>query len=383
MNLKITHIGAFLLIPFCSVISHTILPLPPTVMLFVISSIFLLYLISRNNYRVNCLNRFSAIPTFFSVYLFLSQIILEVDLRAIVSPCLAPLYFVITLLYLNYIDEKYISKFVKLFIYISLFVFIVECFWRLGHPKLPEGMDEINIEGRSRWIYWFKGPGLMYVETNGLAIHLVIVYFFTLWWSSLKKQRMFLVKFGFVILIILTFSRAALISVPIGWCYKYYFSKLTRNKKLAIFCFLLFLAMVLMPFVVVMLQEDPSSAEKIDVFVKIWEYYKHIDLLSLLYGIGNYNSKTAFGIYAHNYLLVFLVEMGVLGLFLLLSQFYVFIKASKGQFLFVFIPFFVQIMSSTIIFIPHFYMIAAIMIYYAGYNKKDELASVKKMSVCV
>ena len=105
---------------------------------------------------------------------------------------------------------------------------------------------------------------------------------------------------------------------------------------------------------------------------EILEYYKHIDLLPFLYGIGNYNSMNVFSIYAHNYLLVFLVEMGFLGLLLLLFQFLFFIKVSRGQFLFVFVPFFVQVMSSTTIFIPHLYIIAAIIVYYSTYYEKDK-----------
>ena len=111
---------------------------------------------------------------------------------------------------------------------------------------------------------------------------------------------------------------------------------------------------------------------KLSVFAEILEYYKHIDLLPFLYGIGNYNSMNVFSIYAHNYLLVFLVEMGFLGLLLLLFQFLFFIKVSRGQFLFVFVPFFVQVMSSTTIFIPHLYIIAAIIVYYSTYYEKDK-----------
>lgn len=365
---NLTDIGAALLIPFCGIISHTVLPIPPTVICFILSAILALSLLSVNNFKLGKLNAYSALPVFLSFYLFLSQLMLGVEIRPLISPCLAPLYFVLTLFFLNRLDRKEIEFYIDKFIYISLVVFVVECLWRLTHPHLPEGIGEVDIEKYSRWYYWFKGAGLMYIETNGLAIHLLVIYFFVLWWAPIRNRKMLRVKTILLVLIILTFSRAAILSVPIGWIYRYYFSKLKGDRQILLLFIIMLFFVFAVPFVVSILQNDPSTQEKLVAFTKIFNYYRDVNLFSFLYGIGNYNSKVAFGIYAHNYLLVFFVEMGALGLMLILSQFYVFIKWSKGQFLFVFVPFFVQIMSSTIIFIPYFYMIAAIMIYYAQYN---------------
>ena len=107
------------------------------------------------------------------------------------------------------------------------------------------------------------------------------------------------------------------------------------SKKIQIFLFFLVLVITIavMPTLISNLESDPSTAMKLSVFAEILEYYKHIDLLPFLYGIGNYNSMNVFSIYAHNYLLVFLVEMGFLGLLLLLFQFLFFIKVSRGEFI--------------------------------------------------
>lgn len=365
MHKNINILSISLLIPFCSVVSHTVLPVPPTVVLFVLSVILALSSLPYTDFKVNYYNKISSIPLLLCIYLLLSQLIIGVEFRALISPCLAPLYFVLTLFLLQTVKWDIAARYIDKFIFISLWIFIIECLWRLSHPSLPEGVEEINPEQYSRWYYWFKGAGLMYIETNGLAIHIIVVYFFTLWWSKVRQKRWLLVKASFLILLFLTFSRAAIISVPIGWYYCYSFCKKSINSQLLIVILASLSLLCLFPLLFSFMESDPSTLEKLNVFKKIIDYYSQIDLFSLVYGIGNYNSKVAFGTYAHNYLLVFLVEMGLIGLLLILLQFYIFIKYSRGNFLYVFVPFFVQIMSSTIIFIPYFYMIAAIMVYYS------------------
>lgn len=104
----------------------------------------------------------------------------------------------------------------------------------MSHPSLPKGVDEVVV-GADRWFYLFKGGGLMYSETNGLAIHIIIVYFFVVWWSLLHKKNMLIEKSCLLVLIILTFSRAALISIPLGWLYMYCIGRM--SKKIQIFLF--------------------------------------------------------------------------------------------------------------------------------------------------
>ena len=368
---NITYIGAYSLIAFCSVITHTILPIPPTVIFFCLSSLLALWCVKRNEFKIKSINRVSIFPLLLSSYLLLFQLLLEVPFRALVSPFLAPLYFVVALFYLSILNKRNIDNLINKFIYISLGVFIIECLWRMSHPSLPKGVDEVVV-GADRWFYLFKGGGLMYSETNGLAIHIIIVYFFVVWWSLLHKKNMLIEKSCLLVLIILTFSRAALISIPLGWLYMYCIGRMSKKIQIFLFFLVLVITIAVMPTLISNLESDPSTAMKLSVFAEILEYYKHIDLLPFLYGIGNYNSMNVFSIYAHNYLLVFLVEMGFLGLLLLLFQFLFFIKVSRGQFLFVFVPFFVQVMSSTKIFIPHLYIIAAIIVYYSTYYEKDK-----------
>ena len=107
---NITYIGAYSLIAFCSVITHTILPIPPTVIFFCLSSLLALWCVKRNEFKIKSINRVSIFPLLLSSYLLLFQLLLGVPFRALVSPFLAPLYFVVALFYLSILNKRNIKN---------------------------------------------------------------------------------------------------------------------------------------------------------------------------------------------------------------------------------------------------------------------------------
>jgi O-antigen ligase len=206
----------------------------------------------------------------------------------------------------------------------------------------------------------------MYVESNGLAIHIIVVLFFTFWWGEYLQRKFLFVKILLIIVLCLTFSRAAIFSFSIGILYYKYFRKLNRIWfTLLIFFSGLVLIFILPTFILPFLKNDASSNTKVELIDEVFKYYLNADWVNIIFGIGNYNSMKVFSIYAHNYILVFAVETGLLGLTLLFTQFIHFILKSRNEILVVLVPFFVQVMSSTTIFIPHFYMVSAIIIYFS------------------
>lgn len=82
---NITYIGAYSLIAFCSVITHTILPIP-LLLFFCLSSLLALWCVKRNEFKIKSINRVSIFPLLLSSYLLLFQLLLEVPFRALVSP---------------------------------------------------------------------------------------------------------------------------------------------------------------------------------------------------------------------------------------------------------------------------------------------------------
>ena len=110
---NITYIGAYSLIAFCSVITHTILPIPPTVIFFCLSSLLALWCVKRNEFKIKSINRVSIFPLLLSSYLLLFQLLLGVPFRALVSPFLAPLYFVVALFYLSILNKRNIDNLIN------------------------------------------------------------------------------------------------------------------------------------------------------------------------------------------------------------------------------------------------------------------------------
>lgn len=363
-------LGGFFLIPFCSVISHTILPIPPTLILWGISFFLFLFIISLNGGNIPRINSVSFIPLLFSGYLFFSQLLIGVDLRPLVSPFAAPLYFALTVFYLDQLDNNVSKKLITNFIYLSVFLFLIEAYWRITHPVMPD-FDPSDSDSY-KWFYIYKGPGLMYIETNGLAIHIIVVLFFTLWWGEFLKKNFLIIKVLLLLVLFLSFSRAAILSLLTGVIYFFYARKIKASTFYLCTVFAIIpLILYFMTDALIFLNNDASTRSKFDLVDDVVKFYANSDLLSILFGIGNYNSKKVFSLYAHNYFLVYAIEMGIVGLFFVLTQFKHFVSTSKKEILVVLIPFVVQVMSSTVIFIPYFYMISAVIYYFSNHEKNS------------
>lgn len=369
---QIINSGGFFLITFCSVITHTLLPIPPTLVFWLLSFLISILYFFLNNRRIARINSISLVPILFSIYLFFSQLLIGVDFRALVGPFMAPLYFGLTIFYLDLLDKNKTTKYITNFIYLSTVVFIIESIWRVLHPVVPD--EEVLQSDSYQWFYVFKGPGLMYIETNGLAIHIIVVTFFAYWWGEFIGKKFYILKIILVTVLCLTFSRAAFFSFLIGIIYFYIIRKMNSIYFYLASLVLSFILIIVLPYGIELLQGDASTNSKFGLVDEVFKFYSNADLLRILFGIGNYNSINALGMYAHNYFLVYLIEMGIFGLTLLLFQFVYFVYISKKEILVILIPFLVQVMSSSTIFIPHFYMISAIFCFFSqkklsGYKK--------------
>jgi len=376
-KINVLHIGGFLLIPFCSLITHTILPIPPTVILFLLSFLIAIFYLIKNP-KISKINLISVPSLLFSIYLFISQLVIGVDIRALFGPFLAPLYFVLTLFYLDLLKNEKSKKFITSFIYISVFIFVIEAVWRILHPSFNVEAIKSGNEAY-QWFYVFKGTGLMYLESNAVAIHVIVVLFFTFWWEDYLQKKFTTLKILLILVLCLAFSRAAIFSFGIGIIYYKYLRKMKNNSFYTLILFSSVIFIFTLPtYIIPFLQKDASANTKVELISEVLKYYSNADWISIIFGIGNYNSQKAFSIYAHNYILVFAVETGIVGLTLLFTQFLNFVKKSRNESLVILIPFLVQVMSSTTIFIPHFYMVSAIIVYFSRQSTISTLNSYNK-----
>lgn len=374
MDKKLALFGIAALVPFTSLISHTWLPISPTLFFFAIALVCALILydpllskrihITRSSVDSQ-MRRVLILPFIFVLYILLSQYFMGAPFVRVFGVWSSVLYFVVLVLLAGKVPfDKWETK-VDWFIKISALVYSLEAIGRYARCIYLISIGQNNYN----WIYKFKFFGPMYSESNGTAIHLIILIFFTFWWTAERNRKWYGIKILFIVLLGLTISRACMLAALIGFVYFYFLRG--KSKRFWIRNTLLFVAGMgaLIAFVFSRMSYDLSFISKFEILEQAIDYYRNVEIMPFLFGVGISNSQEYMGIYAHNYFLVFLMETGIFGLLSLLLMFYGFYKCTGGMALCILIPFLFATASSTVTFLPDLYLCMGIMYLYV-YQKK-------------
>jgi hypothetical protein len=364
---KLMHFALGLIIPFCSFTSHTILAIPPTLVLFFIGTI-LLFSFNRTIYISNSL----IIPFIAIVYFMVTQTIIGAPLSRYMGVIFAICYYVVVVFFAQQLTFSKLKSLSSKFITYSTFLLIAECIWRLMHPQTDYAVFEES--GDPRWIYQYKFGGLMYVDSNAVAIHIIIILFFIFYMEIEHGQHWTKSKIILIALLILTFSRAGWIGAFLGWIY----IRFLRKQKLELYLIYFFLFSIgLILFYKLYLQQkiesDLSFQSKLDIIKVVHTYISNASLNELFFGIGFSNSSDRLGIYAHNFFMVFFIESGIIGLLIIISLFVQLTIATRKRALFIIIPFLITTLSSTITFMPFLYVSLALIFLL----KKNEIQKIE------
>ena len=369
-NLSLNELGLWLLIPFASLISHTWLPIPPTMMLLFGAIVCWIFQHFNNHkskidqYTDSSIHQGIILFSIFCLYLFASQYLINAPFRRYMGAVLAPLYFVLILLFPKDVSADFLKKLARKFIHYSLIILSVEVVLRYSYNIWLISHDINYFQG----IYLFKFDGPMYGTSNIVATHLILVMFFIFWWNYVNKQFLKKELVVTLVLLVLTLSRATIPAVALGLCYYYFFKHLNWKNSLLV----LFSVGVIGISILLTLKffiADASFQSKFLIFEEAWIYYQTANLKDILFGIGFFQSDYIMTFYAHNYFLMFLMESGVFGLlFLCLTLFYL-IKATNGAAMIVLLPFFIQSASESVVFMPHFYVIMGLLVLFANKNR--------------
>ncbi len=248
---------------------------------------------------------------------------------------------------------------------IALAVYTIEAAWRYGMAWLSS--EPSVYQG----IYRYKFGGLMYSESNATGIHILIWLFFTLWWARAlwrrgllgcrDKARYIGMAVWWLVLLGLTLSRACWIAAVIGLLYfcmpvkriKYIWISLSVCLFAAVAAFVFF--------VYPRVQYDASFISKFQIWYAFLDYWRQASWPEMLFGIGLTRSEMAMGVYAHNYGLVVLVETGWIGFMLMLGLFGRMLYDSRGEGLYLLLPFAVATLSSTVVFVPELFLFLSFM----------------------
>ncbi|QLR72576.1 hypothetical protein HV337_08460 [Citrobacter freundii] len=210
------------------------------------------------------------------------------------------------------------------FIYSSLLLICTDTIIRLCWPSYAFKGDETEylIELSRDTFYIYKYGSIMYLDSNYVALHILLIIGLLLNISCKYKSVLLLSS---IILLILTFSRSAYIGF-ISIVTLYYFIRVHKTTKMA----LVYIVIVMMIFLGIWINHstmndfitDESFSSKIIIFSSL-EKIASIDLINLLFGsgfdIGGYIFSYKDGGYAHAFIPLVLGELGVVGLIAMCS----------------------------------------------------------------
>lgn len=201
----------------------------------------------------------------------------------------------------------------------------------------------------------------MYTDSNAVGIHIIILLFFIYYLEKEQKAAWPKIKIILLILLVFTFSRAAWLGFVVGWIYMRYL----QNKSIGFYIInLVFFITAGILFYKFYLQakisSDLSYQSKFDIIGIVLNHFKEISKSELFLGIGFSNSLERMGVYAHNFFMVFLIESGIIGLFFIILLLLQFTITTRFKALYVLVPFLVTTLSSTITFMPFFYIVMAL-----------------------
>jgi hypothetical protein len=350
-HLRLIYQAFFLIIPFSSFAIHQYLPFPPVLLFFLLGSLVLFITTRKILATVNLI-----IPLVCIVYFSISQIIIGAPFDRWLGVVLAICFYMVTIAYGHNLTRAQRKTLIDKFYIFSLILLTIEATWRMTHPDLSQ------LQPGLLSIYQYKMRGLMYADSNVVGFHLLMMFSFLYYEEKVHGVKREYSKIVIVILLFFSFSRAAWIAAFIGWLYV----RFLGDKKMLFYLInALVLAAVLTLIYDVYLkpkiQEDLSFQSKLDIVQVVLRYFERADPSELVFGIGFSNSLNTLGIYAHNFFMVYLIESGGIGLFLILLLFFQFIATTNKKALFLLIPFLISSSSNTVTFIPYFYVMMGLM----------------------
>lgn len=301
------------------------------------------------------------IPMLTVIYIILTQPFLNAPFARYLGVALAIGYFVVAASFGHRLSRDQFFILIDKFIKYTVVLLVAECIWRFTHPNTDYAA--FAASGDVRWIYQYKFGSFMYADSNATAIHIIILLFFILYLEKEHQFKFYWLKWILVMLLVLTLSRAAWVGAIIGWVYIRYLIKKRIDFYLINFVLLSFAAVFSYKFYFESkLKNDLSFQSKFDIVGKILNYFSNASLGDLAFGIGFSNSLQRLDVYAHNFFMVILIESGFIGLLLILLLFIQFVITTRKKALYILVPFVITTLSSTITFIPYFYVIMALIV---------------------
>lgn len=257
-------------------------------------------------------------------------------------------YFAVSMLSFSRLDQKLLQKRCKQLIKFACIILILDTMWRFAHPLYADYYQGVNF------FYKYKGPGILFVDTNNTGMLVLAVIGLCWYLEHERNQTLFLIKVVLFVLLILTFSRAAILSFAL---FSLMFNaRISKYIKIAI----LTVSAIYLVFHFSLVVNDASTSEKIVMLKRVLLFYQSTNLSKLFLGIGLLRSIEEFGLFTHSWPITFSVELGIVGFLLIIALWYSLMKESHGKCKFIIFPCLFAGLSFFPLLAPYFYCIAAL-----------------------
>ena len=223
------------------------------------------------------------------------------------------------------ISLKQYSRIINAMVVFNLVILGIDSLYRILNPTHPN-VNKIDLyaDSQDKWFYLYKYNSLMFSDSNDTALVLIILFFTVLLmprqYFSLSKFKIYTV---FIFLILLTFSRAAYFVTILGFL-NYKIASFSRLNKLIIRSVLIVSGIISISIIYSFLSADDSFAVRLDIINMIFDLQSKTSFSKLLIGVGPGQGEEALGIYTHIFYLTYILELGILGLLLVLTFFFLY-----------------------------------------------------------
>lgn len=196
--------------------------------------------------------------------------------------------------------------------------------------------------------YLMKTNSPFFTDTNATALYalsyVIIIYYYNNFFISKKKLIYSLITSVLFIFIILSLSRAAIISTLALFAYSF-FVKSKLQLRIIYLMIVIFITIFSFSYVIELVSSDGSGVSKILIFESVIKNFYKISSFEFLFGYGinqgNYIYSFYEGEYSHLLLTMLLGQVGLIGLIAYMFFFLMMILKSNNEVTIVFIPFFI------------------------------------------
>ena len=276
------------------------------------------------------------------------------------------IYLPFGILLLRLVNILTVRKVIRCYFVLTSLLLLFDFLWRIKNATSQ--MSGILA------FYNYKTYGLVSMDSNFSGFMAMINFAFALCLRAQQflsyKKRTYLFLF---ILVVVNLSRAAILGSILALAFYWYTLRTLQTKFLiALFCAMI--AAYAIPLIISLFLYDYSFYTKTVIFHRTIDYLGGATVTQLLFGNGMFVSKTYLhGIDAHNYFSRTIIEVGFIELFLEVLLFVQAIVASRGKFLFIFLPAMFAGLSLFPAIIPYFYALTAIIIHIEENRRKTAL----------